>query len=430
MRVQFLPDGEAIPFGEGVARAQFGRIDAQPAGELIHLRLIPEHHLHRPEPPHRARGRVVGERHPRVHGDVGHPVRPGRGDGRVHEDERAQVGVRARVGQEVDRLRHQAAVPRRPGAVPQVERVPLRAREQRLLARPHHPHRPPRLPRQEAEEGLDRDVFLPPESPADIRPDDADLVLGHAQHLGHAAKVLDDLRGYADHEHPVALDPGHPGLGLEVRVVDELAPVGRLNDHLGLAERLGGIAGAEAPGGQEVPPIVHLGGPRLERARRVEHSRQRLVLHRDRLGGPLGDLSGFGGDQRDRLALVPHHPIGQHLDPGPQGPHRAGLARDVGPQRVMRDVPRQHHRRHPREREGRGRVDAADPRRGIRRPQHGAVQHPGHLPVRGVQRAGLDFVPGVVTRDGPADDAQALLGRVQDRSSHASSGRRRWRWRR
>jgi len=49
-----------------------------------------------------------------------------------------------------------------------------------------------------------------------------------------------------------------------------------------------------------------------------DHRRQRLVGHRDALGGVLGDVAVAGHDHRHRLADVPHHAVGQRVG-GPRG---------------------------------------------------------------------------------------------------------------
>src|SRR3712207_8550464 len=51
---------QPVPGLNGVLDAELHRVHAELSGQLVHLRLVGEADLHRPEAAHRAAGRVVG----------------------------------------------------------------------------------------------------------------------------------------------------------------------------------------------------------------------------------------------------------------------------------------------------------------------------------------------------------------------------------
>ena len=86
-----------------------------------------------------------------------------------------------------------------------------------------------------------------------------------------------------------------------------------------------------------------------QRRLRVEDTRLRVVLDLDQFNGVQGELPSLRRHQGHGLTLKPDGLLGEHLDPGAQGPHLARLARNIRPQRVVGDVLRQEHRRDPRQ---------------------------------------------------------------------------------
>jgi len=147
-------------------------------------------------------------------------------------------------------------VPSRSGPVPHDERVPLGAGDQRFLPVPDHPHRPPGVPDQQGQERLDGHVFLAAEAAAHVRGDDPDLALRQLQDVRDHGRVLDDLSRHAQGQHAV-LQPAHPGLGLEVGVLDVLAAVLPVDHHIGGGQRAVRVAAADLPADQRVADLVH-----------------------------------------------------------------------------------------------------------------------------------------------------------------------------
>ena len=203
---------------------------------------------------------------------------PGRAGGRGEQHPGRQVRVGTGVAEDLDLLRGERAVAARPGPVAHDERVPLGAADQRLLPVPDHPHRPPGMPDQQRQVRLDRHVLLAAEAAAHVRGDHPDLALRHLQDAGDHGRVLDDLGGHAEREHAV-LQPAHPGLGLEVGVLDVLAPVLALDHHVGGGQRRRDVAAPDLPAHQRVADLVH---PRRARRRGPTRRRTRRAAPRSR----------------------------------------------------------------------------------------------------------------------------------------------------
>jgi hypothetical protein len=136
---------------------------------------------------------------------------------------------------------------------------------------------------------------------------------------------------------------------------------------------------------------VHLRSSRLGGAPRIEHGRQRFIVHRDRPAGLLGDCDRVGNHRSHPLPPEPHDVVEHQrvirvveavLVPGGGKRDRWGVA--MGEHGV-----------HPQRRLGGGGVDRADPGVRVRASQHRDVQQPGR---RGVERVGLapgdDAAPG------------------------------------
>jgi hypothetical protein len=153
----------------------------------------------------------------------------------------------------------------------------------------------------------------------------------------------------------------------------------------------------------------------LKRAARVDHGRQRLVLHVDQLEGVPGGVAVLGDHERHLLALEPHLVGGQHgLRVGGQGGHPGqvpcgqGLAGDD--------------RRHLGVRLGRDGVDGHDAGVRVRAAQHRPVQHAGQLHVVHVGALAADE-PLVLLAQPPAETRRGpVRGGGHTRGSFASSG--------
>ena len=333
-----LADGQRVASPQRVHATDRDRIHSEGPRDAVQLGLVREHGLHGAESAHGAGGRVVGVRDPRVDLDGGDAVRARRRHRGIEQHERREVRVGAGVGEQLDLLGDDLAVRVRARAIAQAIRVTLGAREQRLLPRPHHLHRPPRLEREQSQVCLDGDVLLAAEAAAEIRADDAHAVLRDLQHLRHVAEVLDHLRGEANRDDAVGVDPRHARLGLEVRGVDELRRVLTLDDDVCAGQCLRHITPCDAPLGEQVARPVHRRRARSQRGLGREHAGRDFVLDLDRLDGVAGQLERLGGHQRDGLALVTDAVLGQHVQRRAQRPDGRGLAWDVGGERVARDV--------------------------------------------------------------------------------------------
>ncbi len=318
--------------------------------------------------------------------DVVDPVRAGRHPGRVEEDVRRQVRVGAGVGDHLDLRRGDPAVALDAGPVGDRERVPLRGREERLLPRVDELHRAAGLPREEREEDLDGDVLLAPERAADHRPADAHLVLRYAEGAGDRAEVLDHLRGDADVDHALFVDPRDAGVRLEVGVLDERHPERVLDDQVGF-----GHAGLEVALADRVPAddVVRLEQdrrPGRHRLFRIEDRGQVLVLDLDPAERLLGEGDRLRGDERDRLADVADRLERQDRRVRAGAHCAAGLAGQVGVQLRAFDVLAGEHARDAGQRPCLRDVESDDPRVRPAAPKHLDVEHVRHREIGRVHR--------------------------------------------
>ena len=363
-------------------------------GQLVQLGLVAEHDLHRAEPAERAGRHVVGEHRGGGDAGVGYPVRPARAGRGGEQHPGRQVGVGPGVAEDLDPLGGDRAVAVRPGLVPHDERVPFGAGHQRLLPVPDHPHRPPGVPDQQGQERLDGHVLLAAEAAAHVRGDDPDFALRQAQDVRDHGRVLDDLGGHAQGEHAV-LQPAHPGLGLEVGVLDVLAAVLPLDHHVGGGQRGVHVAAVDLPADQGVADLVHPRRPVGPGGLDVEYAGQLLVVDRDQFGRLVRELRGGGRHDRHRLAHVADPVGGQHRhDHLELGQAAAGPLHDL----VARHVSRGEHGEDAGQRTRRGHLDAGDAGAGHRAADDPAVQHAGQLPVGRVVQRPLDLVHEVVVR--------------------------------
>ena len=390
--VQPLPGRQQVALGQEVALPHLDAGQAEALGQAVHLALVAVHHLHRAEPAEGARRGVVGEHRGRGDAGVGRLVGPAGAGGAREQHPRRQVGVGAGVAEDLDLLRGDRAVQARPGPVPHDERVPLGARGQRFLPVPDHPHRPPGPPDQQREERLDRHVLLAAEAAAHVGRDHPDLALRQPQDLRDRRRVLDDLGGHPQREHAV-LQPAHPGLRLEVGVLDVLGAVLPLHHHVGGGHRRGRVATPDLPADQRVADLVDarsaVGAGRFD----VEDAGQLLVVDAHQFGRLVGELLGGGGHHRHRLSEVPDPVLGQHRHRHLElGQAAARPLHDL----VVRHVGRGEHGGHAGQRAGRGDVKTGDPGARQRAADHPAVQHAGQLPVRRVVQRPLDLVHEVV----------------------------------
>ena len=164
---------------------------------------------------------------------------------------------------------------------------------------------------------------------------------------------------------------------------------------------------------------VHARSVGCQRRAGIEHAGERLVVHLDRLEGGLGEDLRLRRHERDGLALVPH-PIGGQHGGGKRGEAEAGR---ILVQRVLGDIVRRQHGRHPREGAGLLHGDAPDPGGWIDGPENAPGQHPREAPVGGVERGPLHLVGDVKARQGPADDAEGRGGFGGPRHRYAGSPR-------
>jgi hypothetical protein len=213
------------------------------------------------------------------------------------------------------------------------------------------------------------------------------------------AVEVQPLRRDVQLDAPVAVGNCQPGLRTQERLVLDADLVTAADDHLAGGAR---VTAHDRDRPQQVALRVQRGRAGGQRGLHRDDRVQRLVAHVDQGRGAPGGRRVIGGDDRDRLAVVADAVDGEH---GLIGPDDADAA-------VARNVVGGQHRVHAVQCERGARVDAQDPRRGVRRAGGRAVQHPVDPQVRGVQEPPVDLRGPVGARQPRADVAVAgdLLG--------------------
>ena len=211
--------------------------------------------------------------------------------------------------------------------------MPLGRRHHRFGSGVRDAHRPAQLPRGQREVGLHRQIELAPEPAADRGRLDPDSALGQTQdRLELDAIHVWGLRRHL-HLDPVADAFRVPGLGLDVRVLDEAGLEDALDLDLRRRERVVQVAAAHVAADQDVP-LACVVDPRRVGGQRVvhrHHGRQLVPGHRERRQVQRRHRRGLADDHRDRLAAEPHLLFGEHRLIGRGGDHaEAVAAADVG----------------------------------------------------------------------------------------------------
>ncbi len=404
-RVDHLPGGDVVALGQPVPHPDLRGVDADRLGEPVHLRLVAERGLHRPEPAHRAARRVVGVGAVAVDRDVGDDVRPGAQRGRVGDDGRRAGGVGAAVEHDLRAHVEQPAVVVGAVLVAHPRRVAVHVPEERLLAGVDHLHRPAGAQRQHARVHVHRQVLAPAEGAADAGQRDPDERLVEAQRVGDLAAVdVQPLGGDVEVDAAVRRGHGEAGLRAEEGLVLHADLVLAGDDD---GRRAGRVAAPDLHVPHRVAAVVdHLalapdGGPG------VGDGRQLLVVDLDQGRRAAGGLGVVRRDHRDGLALVAHPVVRQHR-----------LVAVLEPERVRAGhVLVREHREDAGDGERGRRLDVSDPGVGVRAAQRGAPQHPVHPQVGGERELAAHLEPAVGTR-------RALADAVPDPGARVGGGHR------
>jgi hypothetical protein len=259
------------------------------------------------------------------------------------------------------------------------------------------------------------DEGLHAEAAADIRRDQAQLLLRHLEHevgerIAHEVRTL--RRGVE-----------RRAVTRRVVIADRVARLHRVGDDPVVDELERDRARGLREGGVRrlgvahvvVPVEHHVAGDvrkELRRARRHRllgggDRRQPLVFDLDRLGGVARRRERFGDHERHRLADMPHVTDGQHRARRvvPRRPvaiverrHAGEVAEAVGAH-VLAGRDEQHAGHRPRRR----RIDPLDPRMRHRRPQHEGPRHPRQDDVVRIAPAAGDEPQILVAPHGLAD---------------------------
>jgi hypothetical protein len=201
-------------------------IQADLAGEAIHVDFNRELRLRRAEPAKRPVRRRIRHRRPAVNADVIAAIRTAAVDDAAREDHGAERRVRAAVHDDVDVHGGDAAVAGDAGAVTDDRRMPLRRRQHVFDAVVEQFHRAPGLHREQRRmTGNHRRVFfLPAEAAASLGLNDTDVVVWETeQHLERAVHVVRTLHRAVERDACTAASGasgyGNDAVGLDVELL-------------------------------------------------------------------------------------------------------------------------------------------------------------------------------------------------------------------
>ncbi len=347
--VHDLPGWRLVAHADRVAAAQLDRVQPELRGQLVHLGLVAERRLHRAETAHRAARRVVRVDAVAVDVHVRHHVRADPHGPGVADHGRGAGGVRPAVqvdlGPDVD----QPAVAGRAVLEAHARRVAVHVPVERLLPVVDHLHRLAGVQGQHARVHVHGQVLTPAERAADAGQHEPDLLRWQPQRRADLPLVdVQPLGGHVQVHPALAVRHREPRLGPEKGLVLHADPVTAGHDHVGRWSRVA-LADLEVADQVAFGHRVQPRGARVKRLPRVGHRRQDLVVHLDLLRRLPGDLGMVRGHERNRLALVADHALGQHrlvdeLEPASvlagnvrvreHGVHPAGGQRGADPDRA------------------------------------------------------------------------------------------------
>ena len=304
-------------------------------------------------------------------------------------------------------IRHHAHAERRDAAVGVHRRLhvgrvrpPVSGRRHVLGARLDPPERDAPQPGQRR----NRDIFrigaeLHPEAAADLRRDDADLVLGHPERVRQPAAEHVRRLVTGPHHEPAGrgIGGGEDGARLHRDPRETLAVHALLDHAMGFREGGVGVAGLD---GLAMLNVLGRVVEELRRAvghgsRGVRDRRQRLPVHLDQGGAIRGGLDRRADDGGHGFSHVAHAIDGQRIVLAPD----LGLAlaaafggdgggRQRG--RMRHEIAPGHHGHDARLSLGRGAIDPADARVGVGAPDEDDVLETGQRDVGDVLRRARD----------------------------------------
>ena len=328
-RFQGIAGDEDVAVVHQVPEPHLQRIQLQPAGHVVHLRLVGPAHLGHAEPPVGSGGRRVrvdavgGQALVRdAVGAAGNLAAVARGGG-------TGEGVGAGI---VDRLHlpgQDRAVAFHAGLDTHHRRVAV-AGEKDFLARQLPLNRAPGLAGQGRGQGLQPQVHLAAVAAADVGNHHTDHGLRQLEQLGELDPYGRGVLGSGiDRQLARRIPEGGDHVGLQVAVLDLGGGVGVLEDQVRSGEALLRVAAADVVGGQHVGPVLVAVVGRVQTAfgphpgfvenrrpwghgrHRIHHRRHGLVFHPDEIDGFFGDVGLFGGHRGHHLAGVAH-PVQRH----------------------------------------------------------------------------------------------------------------------
>jgi hypothetical protein len=382
---------------DDIQQAKLQRVEAERAGDALHVTFQREEGLRATVAAEGAGGRLVGvddvgaetevrlavralvrrvKRHPFVAGVAG--------------DGQGVVAVGAGVGEHGHLVGHHPAVGHHAGAQADDHGVAGSAGGELFFPRVFHLHRPAGSDGQVRTDVFDHHLLFVAEAAADARLDHPDALDRQPEHRGQDAPGVErHLRARADHQPIVLVPAGDTDVRLDGSLLHPRHLVFPLEDVVGRLQGRVHVPQFDAQAARQVALRVAVGKRHVVRLvvdhRRagghalagVEDGGQLLVFDLDQLQRALGDLLGLGGHRGHAIANVAH--LAVQADEVQRAGDRVRLA--GGRMHHARDVLVGEHRVHPRQGARFADVNPLDPAVGNGAVQQLADQHPAHLHV-------------------------------------------------
>ena len=389
-----LPVGQGLAGADGVAVADLKGGDTHQLGQQVQVAFGGKAALGHAEAPEGAGGGVVGVVGLAVDVDGLEVVGPGGVGAGPLEHRPAQGGKGPGVREEGGLQGGEDAVFVAGGGELHLKGVALGVAEEGLVPAHGHLHRFPGEQGQDGGVVLDAHVLLAAEAAAHHHGLDPNLVGGEAGGLGALLLgLVDALVGRPDDD-PVPVRGGHGALGLQEGVLGGGRVVLPGHHVFGGPDGCVGVPPDQVLVGEQVAPVLNLGGVGGHGLPHREDGGQGLILHLHQGLGLVEDLPALGGDENDGVP--------PEVDLSPHGDQDPLVLLQVAHLLLAGQVGGGDHLHHPGKRGGLTYVHGLDDGPGVLAAHRAAVEHAGQMEVVGVRCGTQGLCLGVHPMEGLA----------------------------
>ena len=301
---EHLPGGDHAARGHGVVIAELPAVEAPLFAQLVDEAFHSEIRLVDPEPPERARRKVIREYRLHMHVHGGDVVGAGGMGAGTGDDRAARRGVRAGIRDDTDLGGLQDSLFVAADDVMELHAVALGVHTDRFGPGEPDLDRTPKQIRGERGMGLAGEVLLAAECAAGVGQRNRDLGRGDMEQGSYVGLVVPDTLRLDIEAYPARFGNGQRRFGLDEGVLDRLGPIRGLGGEGAAGQCL--VHGLTAPDGlveQDIAVFVDMDG-RGFRLLHVEERRQNLIIDLDAGRRSTGFGLGFRDHAGQRVADV------------------------------------------------------------------------------------------------------------------------------